>query len=348
MLAQGLHQYGYTLKADSLQKDLVQLPIRFGFHEYFDSFEGTGYGSDKFSWTAALFIDLVQEFYAHDETPSRIVRYIKSFVPEETVLNNGSKLPEVETDTISQALMHSIRTLRDLYYDTKRELVDYKRLKGSAEFQQYRVLTNGLKHFDLSLLTGRKEKMAFWINLYNTIVVDAIVSLGVKKSVREIPEFFRSVKYAIGPYVFSADDIEHGVLRVNVEPWFYPFKLFGRRDPRRKYTVQPIDPRIHFALVCGSRSCAPIDFYETDHIYDQLEEAARSFINSSEVIVLPEKGKLYVSEIFRWYEHDFGGIQGIVDFLYDYLSGDEARNFLRQHRTELEIDYLQYDWNLNR
>ena len=48
MLSHGLRRYGYTLKADSLQKDLLQLPIRFGFHEYFDSFDGTGYGTDNF------------------------------------------------------------------------------------------------------------------------------------------------------------------------------------------------------------------------------------------------------------------------------------------------------------
>lgn len=57
MLAQGLRLYGYSLKADSLQ-----LPIRFGFYEYFDSFDGTGYGTEHFSWTAALFIDLVEDF----------------------------------------------------------------------------------------------------------------------------------------------------------------------------------------------------------------------------------------------------------------------------------------------
>lgn len=43
MLADGLARYGYTLKADSLRRDLLQLPIRFGFYEYFDSFTGKGF-----------------------------------------------------------------------------------------------------------------------------------------------------------------------------------------------------------------------------------------------------------------------------------------------------------------
>jgi meiotically up-regulated gene 157 (Mug157) protein len=69
MLAHGLTRYGYTLNADSLRRELLQLPIRFGFHEYFDSFTGKGYGSDNFSWTAALFVDLVQDHYKMYKNP---------------------------------------------------------------------------------------------------------------------------------------------------------------------------------------------------------------------------------------------------------------------------------------
>jgi len=44
-------------------------------------------------------------------------------------------------------------------------------------------------------------------------VVDAIVTLGIIASVKEVPGLFRNVKYRIGKYIFSADDIEHGILR---------------------------------------------------------------------------------------------------------------------------------------
>ncbi|MBW2108180.1 MAG: hypothetical protein JRI36_05870 [Deltaproteobacteria bacterium] len=47
--------------------------------------------------------------------------------------------------------------------------------------------------------------------------------------------------------------------------------------------------------------------------------AARSFVNSSEVTVIPGESKIMLSEIFKRYEGDFGGRQGAVDFLYDYL-----------------------------
>ena len=348
MLAQGLRRYGYTAKADSLQKDLVQLPIRFGFHEYFDSFDGIGYGSKNFSWTAALFIDLVNEFYESEKSEGSVTRKIKGLFAGETILNDGGEMPEIDPDKLAGELMQTIRMLRDKFYDTNRGLVDYDRLRDSSEFQHYRILANGLREFKPSCLMGRKAKLAFWTNLYNTIVVDAIVTLRVKQSVREVPEFFRKVKYAIGSHLFSADDIEHGILRGNVRPWFYPMRPFGPRDQRRALILTPVDPRIHFALVCGSRSCAPIGYYDVEHIYEQLEEAAKSFVNSSEVLVLPEEGKMLISEIFRWYEKDFGGKGGVIDFIFDYLVGENARHFIRENSLNLPIEYLQYDWNLNR
>jgi hypothetical protein len=348
MLAQGLRRYGYTLKADSLQKDLLQLPIRFCFYEYFDSFNGKGYGSDNFSWTAALFIDLVEEFYESEGAIKGDSRGVKGLFARGAILNVGTQMPEVEAENLAGELMRTIRHLRDTFYDTARGVVDYDRLKGSEQFRQYRILTNGLREFRPSCLTGRKEKLAFWTNLYNTIVVDGIVTLGIRQSVKEIPGFFRRVKYTIGPYLFSADDIEHGILRGNVRPWFSPLRPFRPWDKRRNMNLTPVDPRIHFALVCGSRSCAPIEYYDPEHIYDQLEAAATSFVNSSEVLVLPEEGKMLISEIFRWYERDFGGRSGLVDFIFDYLVDEHARRFIQENYADLHIEYLHYDWNLNR
>jgi hypothetical protein len=349
MLAHGLRRYGYTLKADSLQKDLLQLPIRYGFHEYFDSFEGTGYGTDNFSWTAALFIDIVEEFYASQKKEDvGLGKRLKAEISSGTVLNDGKDMSDVLGENLSSELMQNIRKLRNMFYDTKHGRVDYHKLADSDAYRHYLLLANNLQIFDPSSLLGHREKIAFWVNLYNTIVVDGIVKLGIKQSVKEVPGFFSSVKYDIGGYLFSPDDIEHGILRGNKRPWFHPFKQFGLRDKRRKWVILPMDSRVHFALVCGSRSCAPIEFYDSHKIYDQLNEAATSFVNSSEVVVLPEEGKLMLSEIFHWYESDFGGKSGVIDFIFDYLADEKARDFLRQKSTDLTFEYIYYDWNLNR
>jgi hypothetical protein len=346
MLAQGLRRYGYTLKADSLQKDLLQLPIRFGFHEYFDSFDGTGYGSGDFSWTAALFIDLVSEFYGEQRAGAGLRERVQVALTPPRVLNEGE--PGAAGADLAETLMRSVRGLRDRFYDTVRGRVAYPALAASDAYREYRRLTRGLQRFDPARLLGRKAKLAFWVNLYNTLVVDAIAALGVEHSVKEVPEFFRRVCYDIGGRRFTPDDIEHGILRGNAQLWLRTRRPFGAGDSRRELIVAPAEPRVHFALVCGSRSCAPIAYYDPERIFEQLHQAARSFVNSSEVVVLPEEGKVLLSEIFRWYEKDFGGRLGVIDFLYDHLADDVSRTFLREHGGTAAFEYIFYDWNLNR
>ncbi|MBW1869015.1 MAG: DUF547 domain-containing protein, partial [Deltaproteobacteria bacterium] len=166
-------------------------------------------------------------------------------------------------------------------------------------------------------------------------------------SVREISNFFTHIAYNIGGYTFTPDDIEHGILRSNTRPPYRISPVFKGRDPRRTHMVEPMDNRIHFALVCGSRSCAPIRFYEAGAIDDQLETATRNFINSSEVVILPEKNKILLSEIFNWYKKDFGQRRDIFRFLRPYLDPDEKATYIEEHMDTIEVEYLFYDWNLN-
>jgi len=58
LLREGLRRYGFKEKVKSIGQDIIELVRRWDFHEYFDPYEGTGYGTNNFSWTAALFIDV--------------------------------------------------------------------------------------------------------------------------------------------------------------------------------------------------------------------------------------------------------------------------------------------------
>jgi Trehalase len=60
-LMHGLRRYGYNEQAERLRNTIVSLCKEQGFYEYFDPMTGFGHGSDLFSWTAALFLDVVLE-----------------------------------------------------------------------------------------------------------------------------------------------------------------------------------------------------------------------------------------------------------------------------------------------
>ena len=60
-IMRGLERYGYDEQAERLRNTIVSLCNEQGFYEYFDPTTGFGHGSDLFSWTAALFLDVVLE-----------------------------------------------------------------------------------------------------------------------------------------------------------------------------------------------------------------------------------------------------------------------------------------------
>jgi hypothetical protein len=78
----------------------------------------------------------------------------------------------------------------------------------------------------------------------------------------------------------------------------------------------------------------------------QLDLAARGFVNDSTEIQ-HKSNQLLLSQIFRWYQADFGGRQGVVAFLVENLPDDDRRELLKAGGDQLKFNYQSYDWGLN-
>lgn len=74
-------------------------------------------------------------------------------------------------------------------------------------------------------------------------------------------QFFNTISYTIGGYTFALNEIENGVLRSNRKAIGAVTKPFSKSDPRLKVALPAPEPKIHFALVCGAKSCPPIKTY---------------------------------------------------------------------------------------
>jgi hypothetical protein len=220
--------------------------------------------------------------------------------------------------------------------------VDYVWLAASPEWTRAAGAARDLRHATLADLTGRSARLAFWINVYNALVLHAIVALRIRRSVHEVPLFFTRVSYLIGGFRLSLDDIEHGVLRANRRRHFPPFPPFGRLDPRGALALDSVDPRLHFALHCGARSCPPVGVYRAQAIDQQLDLAARNFINQA--VFIDRAGRVTCSRIFRWYRDDFEAAGGLVPFLLRYLDEGPARRVLAASAPRLR--WASYRWTL--
>lgn len=189
----------------------------------------------------------------------------------------------------------------------------------------------------------RNDEMALWINAYNAATVDLIVReraarRGRLRSIKDIPSPWSRPKWRIAGADRSLDEIEHEILR----------KRFR-------------DPRVHFALVCASRSCPALRpaAYRGAFLDAQLDSAARGFLlDSTRNRFEPVDGRIRVSKIFDWYGGDFTGSArdpalvrlygpergAVLSYTAPFLPvATVAALRARRH----EIRFLPYDWSLN-
>jgi len=270
------------------------------------------------------------------------------FYPSPIILNSNRTRGLAPEQPIDVALTLSMADLKAQFIDIERGIVHYSKIRGSRPFEHYKSLAAELQSFDLKKLQPRDQRLSFWINIYNTAVIHGVIELGLQKSVKEFRGFFDRVTYEVGGYRFSLNDIEHGILRGNRKHPYRLFKPFRKGDSRIEFSIIPMEPRVHFTLVCGARSCPPIGFYEADQIDFQLQLAATSFINSPQVKIAPQEETIYVSMIFKWYGVDFGGNRkSLLETILNFLDEGESKTFLKENRDRIRIKYLPYDWNLN-
>jgi hypothetical protein len=246
------------------------------------------------------------------------------------------------------ALKRELQALLAAAADADGRRVDYDALRDDPAFAHLRAEHMPyLAAYDPAGLPDEASRRAFWINLYNALVMVAVVEQGIETSVTEgllgQLRFFRRPIAVVGGQRLSLDDIEHGILRANRGAIWLPGPQFGTADPRRAW-VLPLDPRLHFALNCGARSCPPIRAYTAEALDGQLDLAARSFVGST-TEPGPGPDALTVSRLFKWYGRDFGGRAGVVETLRRYLPNDARRERLVGGRPRLRFG--DYDWRLN-
>ncbi len=271
-------------------------------------------------------------------------------VRKDEVLNQADRRGATRTGSdVGAALTDSIQEMLNTAVDANGKHVDYAHLRESAAYQRYRSEFRPLlATLNLSTLTKRREQLAFWINLYNALVIDAVLSYGVRQSVTEGRSgmgFFRRAAYMIGGQRFSCEDIEHGIIRNNRGNPFVPGAQFSSADNRQLLALSPVDVRAHFGLNCASRSCPPLRVYSAARIDIELDAATRDFIHS-DIAIDPAKGVVHLSRIFNWYANDFGGGSGVVDFILGYLPNDERQAWIVAQNS-INLAHKEYDWRLN-
>lgn len=198
--------------------------------------------------------------------------------------------------------------------------VSYAGFQDSTAFEAYVAGLAKPAHLD-----GREATLAFNINAYNAFAIQGILDGLSPSSTLGRVRYFRLKDWALDGRRISLDDLEHQVLR-------------------------PLgDPRIHFAIVCASRSCPFLrsEAYTAAKLDAQLDDQARAFVNDPFRNRFDKATKTaHLSEIFKWFDEDFRGAAGSVQrYLARYVADPDVARALAQ--DGYRVEWIDYDWTLN-
>lgn len=166
------------------------------------------------------------------------------------------------------------------------------------------------------------EQTAFYINLYNAAMLQAVFDHWPINSVKEIgPKPFS---------IFKKDFIEQDGRRLSLD-----------QVEKEILLKEYFDPRIHFAVNCASESCPPLraEPFVGARLDAQLDEQTWAFAASQRAARINSKEKsVAYSELFKWYADDFP-----EEHPGAYLNRFRARAL----PLDFAVEWIDYDWSLN-
>ncbi len=261
--------------------------------------------------------------------------------------STGTEIDFNSSNSDSNQSSSTLEQTTNLSYDNyAKVLKKYVDNQGQVDYQALKQNRQPLDTFHQSIATlspsvyeswTDNEKIAFWINIYNSLTLEAIIDNYPTKSIRDIPGVWKKLKFPVMGQELTLDQIEHQILR----------KQFD-------------EPRIHMGLVCASIGCPLLrqEPFMGDKLDQQLDEQTRQFLALERNFKIDKnENRVYLSSIFKWFGEDFESKyaaknqfkgsekeRAVLNFIRQYL---EAQNQPYLTEADYKISYLDYDWSLN-
>ncbi len=184
---------------------------------------------------------------------------------------------------------------------------------GTERLVAFLDLCSSFRVLPLHLLDlASDEALAFFLNIYHTLLQHALLLLGPPSS-KDWAAFFTSVSYEIGPDVFSLTEIEHCVLRGGLSrPRSVPRHMASpphAEDDHYRYALGKADFRVNFALVNGSISAPPfVTVFRASRLDEQLDKAFVRFVDYT-IKVDTRKRTVVLPKVCDIYRADFSPAQ---------------------------------------
>ncbi|KAL2318619.1 hypothetical protein Fmac_032495 [Flemingia macrophylla] len=191
---------------------------------------------------------------------------------------------------------------------------------------------------------NHQEKLAFWINIYNSCMMNAFLENSIPESPEVAVARMRKATINVGGHVLSATTIEHFILRLPYH-WRFTFSKGTKNHDmtaRSMYGLELSEPLVTFALSCGTWSSPAVRVYTASQVENELEVAKREYLQAAVGI---STSKFAIPKLLDWYLLNFAkDLESLLDWICLQLpseQGKEAIKFLEDRKTESLTQFVQ-------
>lgn len=221
---------------------------------------------------------------------------------------------------VEDSLTRDIGPYKNLIRCTSSSL-DLKNISSSLQLLgKLRNLMNNLRKVDLRFLTHH-QKLAFWINIYNTCIMHGFLEHGLPTSPEKIIALKNKAVLNVGGNKLNALAIEHFILKQpsrRKEAYVNSDKDEPEDVVRNIYGLEHPEPNIAFALCSGTRSSPSVKIYTADGVSSELEKSKLEFLQAS--LVVTSSKRLMVPKLLESNMHEFASDLGsLVEWICNQL-----------------------------
>lgn len=206
---------------------------------------------------------------------------------------------------------------------------DSQRLKIVEDLlNTYKSLVQKLATVDVKKMKT-DEKIAFWINLHNALMMHTYLVHGVPQNSIKKTSLLIKATCIVGGLSIDAKTIQTSSLGCSTHfsgQWLHPMIKFKARDERRRSfcAMERKEPLLHFALCSGSHSDPAVRIYTAKRLYQQLETAKEEYIRAT--VSVRREQKILLPKLIEYYARDICvSSQEVVDMIQCHLLPETMR-----------------------
>ncbi|RZB78525.1 hypothetical protein D0Y65_029089 [Glycine soja] len=215
----------------------------------------------------------------------------------------------------SESKMRDIGTYNSLC-EIKASNVDLNRTRYVVFLiHRLKFLLGKLASVNIKDLT-HQEKLAFWINTYNSCMLNAYLENGIPESPERIVALMQKATIEVGGLQLNAITIEHFILSLPYHLMFTCPKAAKHDEMKLRsiFGLEWSEPLVTFALSCGSCSSPAVRIYTASQVDNELEAAKRDYLQAA--VGITKTSKLIIPKLLDWYLLDFAkDLESLLDWI---------------------------------